>query len=56
MEGAMNRQTMIKRLGGCYLAVPTLFDAELALNLDGRRRHVEFMLAGGWYAAGWEVI
>ncbi len=38
---------MIKRLGGCYLAAPTLFDDQLALNLDGMRRHVEFMLAGG---------
>jgi 4-hydroxy-tetrahydrodipicolinate synthase len=38
---------LIKRLGGCYLAVPTLFDDQLALNLDGMRRHVEFMLAGG---------
>ena len=43
----MDRQTTIKRLGGCYLAVPTLFDDDLALNLDGMRRHVEFMLAGG---------
>jgi dihydrodipicolinate synthase/N-acetylneuraminate lyase len=43
----MDRQTMIKRLGGCYLAAPTLFDDQLALNLDGMRRHVEFMLAGG---------
>jgi dihydrodipicolinate synthase/N-acetylneuraminate lyase len=43
----MDRQIMIKRLGGCYLAVPTLFDDQLALNLDGMRRHVEFMLAGG---------
>jgi dihydrodipicolinate synthase/N-acetylneuraminate lyase len=43
----MDRQTIIKRLGGCYLAVPTLFDDQLALNLDGMRRHVEFMLAGG---------
>src|SRR5262249_57619694 len=43
----MDRQAMIKRLGGCYLAVPTLFDDNLALNLDGMRRHVEFMLAGG---------
>ncbi len=43
----MDRQTLIKRLGGCYLAVPTLFDDQLALNLDGMRRHVEFMLAGG---------
>jgi dihydrodipicolinate synthase/N-acetylneuraminate lyase len=38
---------MIKRLGGCYLAVPTLFDDELALNLGGMRRHVEFMVANG---------
>jgi hypothetical protein len=38
----MDRQTLIKRLGGCYLAVPTLFDDQLALNLDGMRRHVEF--------------
>jgi dihydrodipicolinate synthase/N-acetylneuraminate lyase len=43
----MDRQTMIKRLGGCYLAVPTLFEDDLALQLDGMRRHVEFMLAGG---------
>jgi dihydrodipicolinate synthase/N-acetylneuraminate lyase len=46
-EEIVDRQTMIKRLGGCYLAVPTLFDDDLALNLDGMRRHVEFMLAGG---------
>jgi dihydrodipicolinate synthase/N-acetylneuraminate lyase len=38
---------MIKRLGGCYLAVPTLFHDDLALNPDGMRRHVEFMLANG---------
>jgi dihydrodipicolinate synthase/N-acetylneuraminate lyase len=43
----VDRQAIIKRLGGCYLAVPTLFDDQLALNLDGMRRHVEFMLAGG---------
>jgi dihydrodipicolinate synthase/N-acetylneuraminate lyase len=43
----MDRQTLIKRLGGCYLAVPTLFDDDLSLNLDGMRHHVEFMLAGG---------
>jgi dihydrodipicolinate synthase/N-acetylneuraminate lyase len=43
----MDRQALIKRLSGCYLAVPTLFDDDLALNLDGMRRHIEFMLAGG---------
>ena len=43
----MDRQAMIRRLGGCYLAVPTLFDDQLALNVDGMLRHVEFMLAGG---------
>jgi dihydrodipicolinate synthase/N-acetylneuraminate lyase len=43
----MDRQAMIRRLGGCYLAVPTLFEDDLTLNLDGMRRHVEFMLAGG---------
>ena len=38
-----------KRLSGCYVTVPTLFhdDAELSLNLEGIRRHVDFLLGGG---------
>ncbi len=38
-----------QRLCGCYVTVPTLFhdDAELSLNLEGIRRHVGFLLAGG---------
>ena len=43
----MNREAMIKRLRGCYLAVPTLFNDDLSLNLDGMKQHVRFMLENG---------
>jgi 4-hydroxy-tetrahydrodipicolinate synthase len=37
----------LDQLRGCYLALPTLFDQRLALNLEGMRRHVEFMIRNG---------
>src|SRR5262245_31917010 len=46
-EASVDRQATIRRLGGCYLAVPTLFNDDLSLNLDGMERHIEFLIAGG---------
>lgn len=44
----MDRAELIKRISGCYIAIPTLFhDADLELNLPGMRRHIRFMLEGG---------
>ncbi len=44
----MDREKARARLGGCYIAIPTLFgDDNLELNLPGIRRHVRFLLQGG---------
>lgn len=43
----MDREVTMSRLRGCYLALPTLFGEGFALNLDGMRRHVEFLLGNG---------
>ncbi len=44
----MDRERVLRRLSGCYIAVPTLFrDDDLELNLAGIRRHVRFLLDGG---------
>ncbi|CAN5818278.1 4-hydroxy-tetrahydrodipicolinate synthase [soil metagenome] len=43
----MDRDRTIARLTGCYIAIPTLFDDDLELNLAGMRRHVQFLLDGG---------
>ena len=44
----VDRATLRRRLCGCYVTIPTLFhDGDLSLNLDGMRRHVEFVIEGG---------
>lgn len=43
----MDRQAVLERLQGCYLAQPTLFNGDLTLNLAGMRDHVDFMLHHG---------
>ncbi len=44
----MDRANLRRRLCGCYVTIPTLFhDGDLSLNLDGMRRHVEFVIGGG---------
>ncbi|MBQ17964.1 MAG: dihydrodipicolinate synthase family protein [Planctomycetaceae bacterium] len=44
----MDQQQLRQRLQGCYVTIPTLFeDDDLAVNLPGIGRHVEFLLAGG---------
>ena len=43
----MDRRAMINRLRGCYLALPTLFNDDLSLNLAGMRRHVRFLIDHG---------
>ncbi len=44
----MDQQQLRQRLQGCYVTIPTLFaDDDLALNLPGIRRHVEFLLERG---------
>ena len=37
------------RLEGCYITIPTMFrdDADLSLDLDAMRRHVNFLIDGG---------
>jgi 4-hydroxy-tetrahydrodipicolinate synthase len=47
LEDVMNREAVLDRLRGCYLALPTLFGEGFALNLGGMRRHVEFMIENG---------
>lgn len=44
----MDQQLARARLTGCYVTVPTLFhDSDLAVNLSGIRRHVQFLVDGG---------
>src|SRR5947209_3197895 len=44
----MDRDKTIRRLTGCYIALPTLFhDADLESNLPGMRRHARFLMDGG---------
>ena len=44
----MNYNKLKDSLAGCYVTVPTLFnDSDLSLNLDGMRKHVNFLIAGG---------
>ena len=43
----MEREATINRLQGCFLALPTLFTADLSLNLAGMRRHVRFLIEHG---------
>ncbi len=43
----MERKATINRLRGCFLALPTLFMADLSLNLAGMRRHVRFLIEHG---------
>jgi 4-hydroxy-tetrahydrodipicolinate synthase len=43
----MERKATINRLRGCFLALPTLFTADMALNLAGMRRHVRFLIEHG---------
>ena len=43
----MDREALINRLRGCFLAVPTLFKDDLSLNLDGMQQHIYFMLGNG---------
>jgi 4-hydroxy-tetrahydrodipicolinate synthase len=44
----MDRDTLKKRLEGCYVTVPTLFDdPELELDLEATRSHVRFLIEHG---------
>ena len=44
----MDRDNLKKRLEGCYITVPTLFDdPELELNLEATRSHVRFLIEHG---------
>ena len=43
----MDRASMINRLQGCFLALPTLFEKDFSLNLEGMKSHVRFLLANG---------
>jgi dihydrodipicolinate synthase/N-acetylneuraminate lyase len=45
----MERETTINRLRGCFLALPTLFETDLSLNLAGMRRHVRFLIEHGMH-------
>ena len=43
----MDREVMISRLQGCFLALPTLYRDDLSLNLDGMRQHIDFLIDHG---------
>ena len=44
----MDRENLKKRLEGCYVTVPTLFDdADLELDLEATRSHVRFLIERG---------
>lgn len=44
----MQNAALVSRISGCYIPIPTLFhDDTLDVNLDGMRRHVEFLVKGG---------
>jgi len=43
----IDRQQVIARLRGCLLPLPTLFNDDLSLNLDGMRQHIRFLLQHG---------
>ena len=45
----MEREITINRLRGCFLALPTLFETDLSLNLAGMRRHVRFLIEHGMH-------
>ena len=45
----MDRSTRRERLCGCYVTLPTMFrDDDLELDLPAVRRHVRFLLDGGF--------
>jgi len=43
----MDRRTMIDRLRGCFLAVPTLFNDDFSLNPSGMQQHIHFLIEHG---------
>ena len=43
----MDKARTIKRMEGCFVAVPTYFHEDLSLNLDARRKHTKFLIDGG---------
>ena len=43
----MDRLAVMKRLEGCFLALPTLHREDLSLNPEGMRQHVNFLLDNG---------
>jgi dihydrodipicolinate synthase/N-acetylneuraminate lyase len=46
--GAKDRKTIVARLTGCFIPLPTLYHGpNLDVNLTGMRRHVRFLLDGG---------
>jgi len=43
----MDRARTVARMEGVYLAIPTFFNEDFSLNLEGQRRHIRFLLDGG---------
>src|SRR6476619_54296 len=45
----MDADAARRDLTGCYTTIPTLFrdDADLSVDLDAMRRHVQFLIDGG---------
>ena len=43
----MNKQDIETQLGGCFLAVPALYNDDQSLNLAGMRQHVHFLIEHG---------
>lgn len=43
----MDRELAIKRISGCFLAVPTLFNEDYSLNLGGMEQIIHFLVGNG---------
>lgn len=46
-EVNLNKQDVEVQLGGCFLAIPALYNNDLSLNLAGMRQHVHFLIEHG---------
>ena len=46
-EVHLNKQDIETQLGGCFLAIPALYNNDLSLNLAGMRQHVHFLIEHG---------
>lgn len=43
----MNKQEVQASVGGCFLAIPAIYNDDLSMNLAGMRQHVHFLIEHG---------